>query len=138
MKRFVLNIAVLAVLAVPSLAGGPMTVDAFSAKAKSFDQKSVVVTGKVTEFKAKESKKGNKYTTFVLAGTKAKVNIYLRQWMASPVKDGDVVVVTGMYAVSKKVGSQTFTNEIDATEVKGKPNGVKLAKAPKPAQAKKK
>ncbi|HRK23080.1 MAG TPA: hypothetical protein PLX06_14775, partial [Fimbriimonadaceae bacterium] len=73
------------------------------------------------------SRAGNKYFTFVLVqGDKAKVNVYSQGEAASDLKDGVNVKVIGIYKVEKKLGTMTFKNEIDATKVKDKPNGIAL------------
>lgn len=93
------------------------------------DTKVVTVRGKVEDFDAKTSKRGNAYTVFKVAGAKQKVNGYLRGHLAKAPKNGDTVEVTGVFRKEKKVGEQTFKDEIDATAERGKPHGVKIIAA---------
>jgi aspartate 1-decarboxylase len=125
MKRAFLSIATVLSLAAFAQAPKAVDVDAFAPKAKAFDKKVVAVSGTVAKFKARESKAGNKYTTFMLEGKKDKVNVYLRGYLAKPPKDGDKVIVTGTYRLEKEVAGRKFKNEIEATEAKGKPFGVR-------------
>lgn len=89
--------------------------------------KEVASAGVVAEFEAKTSKRGNPYTVFKLTEGDAKINVYLRGRLPAdkPIKNGDKVVVTGIFRKEKKVGSAVFRNEIDATPKKDKPYGVK-------------
>lgn len=94
--------------------------------AKKYDGKAVVVRGMVAEFEARTSKRGTKYTVFKLKDGKDTASVYLKTHLAKPPANQDPVEVSGIFRVEKKVGPQTFTNEIDATPVKDKPYGVKL------------
>lgn len=91
-------------------------------------EKPVAVTGKVADFEARTSRRGNKYTVFKLSENKQTVNVWLRGHLepkAAP-KDGDRATVTGIYRKEKKVGQMTFSNEVDASAKKGQPYGVKV------------
>ena len=94
-----------------------------------FDKKTVTVAGTVEKYEERTSKTSKKpYTLFIVKDAAGKVNVYLRNRPGVKVKDGDKVTVTGVYTKEKKVGKQTFKNEIDASNDKVKTNGVKLAK----------
>lgn len=115
-------------LATVAIASTPITTDKLIDKAKDFDGKTVTVSGKVADYIEKTSKKGNPYITFKLKGVKQSASVYLRGRLQKAVKNGDAVLVTGMFRREKKVGEMTFRNEIDASVEKGKPDNVKLAK----------
>lgn len=80
---------------------------------KKFDGKEIKVTGKVEEFRQRTSRSGNPYATFVLADGKAKVNVYARGEIKPALKNGDQIEIVGKYRATKKVGTRTFTNEIE-------------------------
>jgi cytochrome c-type biogenesis protein CcmE len=97
---------------------------------KAYDGKTISVTGAVAEFKQKTSRKGNKYFTFTMKGEEKQVlNVYSQGEAETGIKDGSKVVVTGVFRQEKKVLDFTVKNEIDASKVEGKENGVKLVKA---------
>lgn len=106
-----------------------LTPDQVIKEREKLDAKAITVRGKVEDFDAKTSKRGNPYTVFKIAGGKQKVNGYLRGHLAKAPKNGDTVEVTGVFRKEKKVGGQTFKDEIDATAEKGKPYGVKIIPA---------
>lgn len=127
--KFISILALGAVLV--AYAAAPLTVGQVIKEPKKYDGKDVVVKGTVSEFKAKTSKAGNKYTVFKLKGENKELSVYMRDHMAKPVKNDDLVVVTGQFAAEKKVGTQTFKNEIDISKKEGKKYGVKLLPKPK-------
>lgn len=124
--KFAASASLLVLFAIATAA--PLKVDALLAKAKDHDKKTVTVTGTVQKFEAKTSRKGNKYTTFELKGDKQVINVYMRDHLKNPVKNGDKVSVTGIFRVEKKVGDRTFKNEVDATAAAGTKNGVSKVK----------
>lgn len=94
-----------------------------------YDKKTVTVVGTVEKYEERTSKTSKKpYTLFVVKDASGQVNVYLRNRPAVKIKDGVKVSVTGVYTKEKKVGKQTFKNEIDASDDKVKTNGVKLVK----------
>jgi len=97
----------------------PISVEDFAKKAKEFDGKLVNVIGVVKSYQAKTSKGGSKYTIFDLTAGKGSVKIYVHGSLAPDPKNGDRVQVVGTYAVERKVGANTFKNEIDATPKAG-------------------
>lgn len=90
-----------------------------------YDGKAVVVKGKVAHFKAKTSKSGRDYYLLELEDGKASLKVYGGDKLPKPVKDGDVVTVTGKYAHARKVGDRVFKDEIDASTRLDKTFGVK-------------
>lgn len=112
------------------LAAEKASVGSLLKDAAKFDNKAVVVTGKVDKFKARTSRSGNKYFTFELVDGKEHVAVYGKGELKPEPKDGDKVEVTGMYAKERKVGSSTFKNEIDVTQPKKSKDkfGVHIAK----------
>jgi len=95
-----------------------------------FDKKVVTTTGKVAKFEQRTSRAGNSYFVFevVEEKDKAKVNVYGRGKLDLAVKNGDSVEVTGYYRLEKKVGNQTFRNEIEVKLDEKKPP-IKIVKA---------
>lgn len=122
------TLLLLSLTAIPAIASGPISVDQLIKDSSKLDGKDVVVVGKVKDYLEKTSKKGNKYVIFKIVGVKETANVYLRDRLAKPVKDGDKVEVTGVYRHEKKVTTFTVKNEIDASKKEGKPYGVKAAK----------
>lgn len=105
------------------------TVSELLSDGKKYDGKTVSTSGVVAEFKQKTSKAGNKYFTFALKqGEKSSVNVYSRGEADADLKDGVKVGVIGVFRVEKKVQDFTVKNEIDASKVKDKENGVKVLK----------
>ena len=90
-----------------------------------YDGKSVVVKGKVEDFRAKVSGAGNAYTTFDLVDGKEKLHVFLANKLEKPPEEGDKVAVTGRFAKEKKVGPLVFKNEIDASVKIDRVFGVK-------------
>lgn len=125
MRRTLFFTGLTGILAVAAMAAGYLSVDALMKDSKKQDKKDVTVRGRIERFAGKTSKSGNKYTTFVLAGEKAKVNVYMREHLAKPPKNGDLVEVKGLFRLEKKVGERVFKNEIEITPVKGKTYGLK-------------
>lgn len=108
-----------ALLAAIALADKAITVDALLAKVANYDGKTVTLSGKVAEFEAKTSKKGNKYTLFKLKGAKGTINVYYQTHVEKAPKNGDSIEITGVYKKSRKVGENTYKNELDASAAKG-------------------
>jgi hypothetical protein len=96
---------------------------------KAFDGKTIATSGAVAGFKQKTSRAGNRYFTFKLkSGDKESLNVYSQGEAPEGVKDGAKVEVVGVFRAEKKVMDFTVKNEIDATKVKDKENGVKVLK----------
>ena len=98
---------------------------------KAYDMKTIETSGVVADFKQKTSRAGNKYFTFKLRINEKEttgVNVYSQGEAEEAVKDGTKVKVVGVFREEKKVYDFTVKNEIDATKVKDKENGVKVVK----------
>lgn len=126
-------IALFTAAALLALAAEKLTPDALIAQADKQDGKVVTLTGKVEKFEEKTSKKGNKYTVFKVKGTKESVSVWIKNHLEAAKKpaNGDIVEVIGLFKKEKKVGDLVFKNEVDASTVKDKPNGVKVTKKAK-------
>ncbi len=132
MNKRIVTLFSLGLIASLAIAATSLTVEGLLKDAKKFDKKSITVTGKVAKFEAKTSKKGNKYTVFQLQGKtdKAMIHVFIKGALAKPVKNGDMVAVTGTWQVEKKMGTTVYKNEIDASTAKvGAPQQVKILKA---------
>lgn len=116
-----------------------LTVDELLKAAKKYDAKVVQVRGKLVKFELKTSKKGNKYTVGQIVGMDVKkpVNVYQKGHPDSKLqlKSGAYVIVTGTYKIEKKVGSDVYKNEIDASPVKGAKTGIEVMKGTKPGRS---
>lgn len=118
-------------LAAFALAIDKISIPELLKEAKTYDGKTVETTGFVDQFKQKISRAGNKYFTFKLrAGEKdsASINVYSQGEAEETIKDGVKVKVIGVFREEKKVMDFTVKNEVDATKVKDKENGVKVLK----------
>lgn len=94
-----------------------------------YDKKSVTVVGKIDKYEERVAKASKKpYTIMIVTDGKSKVNVYMKNKPAAKVKRGDKVTVIGTYSKEKKVGTNVFKNEIDASNDFTKTNGVKPAK----------
>lgn len=95
-----------------------------------YDKKVVTTSGKVAKFEQRTSRAGNSYFVFevVEEKDKAKVNVYGRGKLDLKVQNGDKVEVTGYYRVEKKVGDQTFKNELEI-KLDPKTPPIKIVKA---------
>jgi hypothetical protein len=82
----------------------------------SYDGKEVLVSGKISNLKFKTARGGKNYTTFVLVGESGgRINVITSE--QPKLKPGQKVKVTGVYRKTKRVGTSTFRNEIEATEI---------------------
>ncbi len=93
------------------------TISAIQKEPDKFDNKLVQVEGTVERIDKRVSRAGNEYTTFQLRSGRDRVNVFT--YGHPDVDDGDKVVVVGRYRKEKKVGNQTFKNEIDASPREG-------------------
>ncbi len=82
-----------------------------------FHKKLVQVEGKVSTFRKRTSRAGNAYTTFKLVSGKDEMTVF--SYGHLELENGDEVVVIGRYFKEKKVGRDTFKNEIDASPKEG-------------------
>lgn len=92
------------------------TVKAILENPSRYDGQEVTVTGKASEVKATISRRGNPYTTFRLTDASGgAMTVYSRGH--PDVKSGDAVHVTGTFQRVKRVGQDTFYNQIDANQI---------------------
>ncbi len=125
--RFVLP--TLALLSAVAFAADKLTVKELQAETKKFDGKEVAVTGNVESFKQKVSRAGNDYFTFKLVDKDDKkklVNVFGHEKPKETLKDGQTLTVTGTFRLEKKVGDNTFKNEIQV-----QPEDIKILAQPK-------
>jgi cytochrome c-type biogenesis protein CcmE len=133
MKLAKLTLLVVTAFAAVALAVDKVPLADLVKEPKTYDGKTITVTGVVADFKQKTSRIGNKYFTFKLAKSEKEkdkdiVNVYSQGEAGEGVKDGAKVVVTGVFREEKKLKDFSVKNEIDATKVKDKENGVKVLK----------
>ncbi|MEQ1821950.1 MAG: cytochrome c maturation protein CcmE [Fimbriimonadaceae bacterium] len=133
MRTTKLSVFSLIVLSAVAFAAEKVAISDLLKKADDFDKKTVVLVGKVDNFKAKVSKAGNPYFTFKLLDDKDnKVSIYSRGKLEKDLEDGQKVEVTGTFKKESKVGANTFKNEVDISkdenDKKTKDFGVKVVK----------
>lgn len=97
-----------------------------------YDGKDVSVTGVVEGYQERTSKGGNNYTTFRVKAEAKTVNVWMKNHPAEQqkLKNGYTVVVTGVFAMEKKVGEVVFKNEIDVSPKSGKNYGWSILVKP--------
>lgn len=118
-------------LAAFALAIDKISITELLKEAKAYSGKTIETSGVVESFKQKTSRAGNKYFTFKLRVSDkdpASINVYSQGEAEETVKDGAKVKVIGVFRDEKKVMDFTVKNEVDATKVKDKENGVKVLK----------
>ncbi len=93
------------------------TISAIQKEPSKFDKKMVQVEGKVEKLEKRVSRAGNEYTTFQLRSEGQTVNVFT--YGHPDIKEGDTVEVIGRYLREKKVGRNTYKNEIDASTREG-------------------
>jgi hypothetical protein len=108
-----------------ALAEGPVSVKVTDlvARPDTYDQKQVKTSGKVVRFQQRTSHKGNPYFEFRLSERDKQVNVYGRGTLESPLKDGVMAQVVGIYRIENKVGGEVYKNEIET-----KPDAIKVLK----------
>jgi hypothetical protein len=116
-------------LAALALAADKVGLEDLAKDPKTYDGKTVETTGTVAEFKQRTSRAGNKYFTFQLKAGEKTVNVYSRGEAGSELKDGVKAKVVGVFRQEKKVQDFVVKNEIDASKVKDKENGVHVLKS---------
>ncbi len=80
-----------------------------------FDQKIVTLIGTAEDVLPRVSRRGNDYTTFKLADTTGRINVF--SWGKLSIRSGERVEVRGVFQRVKRVGKYTFYNEIEASSV---------------------
>lgn len=92
-----------------------LTVKQLQADTKKYDNKEIILTGKVDQFKQRTSRAGNPYFTFKMvdkSDKKIEVNVYGQGKPDKEPKNGDMVEVKGIYRIEKEFGGNKFKNEI--------------------------
>lgn len=82
---------------------------------EKYDQKYVMLKGRVTSVRFKTSRRGNNYTTFYLEDDTGRIKVF--SWGFAAIADGDNVSVYGKYYIMKRVGNYRFPNEVDAIRI---------------------
>lgn len=118
----------MAIAMAQTVAPPTVTVDDVLGDVERFDKQGLIaVKGVVSEFVQKTSARGNKYFTFKLKSGKGELNVFSSGEAPTELKNKAEVVATGIFRKTKKLAEFEVKNEIDASPVKGKPNGVKVA-----------
>lgn len=100
-------------VATAAFAGTKLTVDQLLAKVDANDKKVVTVTGKVSDFKARTSKIGNKYCTFKLKSEKGFINVFGPFEFKTAPADGAKVEITGEFLKEKKLRDFSVKNQVE-------------------------
>jgi DNA polymerase III alpha subunit len=96
-----------------SLAAEKVSIQAVLSNPDGYDHKEVTIGGKATKVRPRVSRKGNEYTTLTLIDDSKKgMNIFT--WGHAKVAEGPKVTITGIYQKVKRVGKNTFYNEVEA------------------------
>ncbi|MFI5342441.1 MAG: hypothetical protein ACHQ7N_21730 [Candidatus Methylomirabilales bacterium] len=94
-----------------------VSVKDLTANPAKFDGQTVTLRGTATAVKATVSPKGNPYTTFqVKDSSGAAVRVF--SWGHPEIREGVSVEVVGVFQQIKKVGRNTFYNEVEAQTVR--------------------
>lgn len=87
-----------------------------------FDQKEVLIEGKMSNLQLKVSKAGNSYSTFAISDkdyNSIKVFLWGHEKINQQnIKNGDNIEVQGIFMKVKYVGQYRFYNEIEAEDIK--------------------
>ena len=129
--KSITQLSLVGLLAVSALAFAveTLTVDKLVQQRETLDGKTVTVTGVVSNFAAKTSKAGNKYTTFTLKGSNTTLSAYTQGHIEKAPNNGDEVEITGSFRKEKVVNPDfTVKNEVDFTEKKNTKYGIKIVK----------
>jgi hypothetical protein len=103
-------------VAVPLIAQSKVSVTDLMTNIDKYDRQLVSVSGTVTDYQERVSRRGNPYTVFKLQDGGQSVSIYSRSNLG--LSNGMKVNVEGIFWKAKKVGQYTFYNEINAESVK--------------------
>lgn len=95
-------------------AGVRTDIQAILADPNSFDGRKVEVEGRVESLRSRISGKGSPYTIFRLEEGGESVSVFTLG--DAPLKEGDMVKVTGRFQKLRYLSQYVFLNEIDATD----------------------
>lgn len=104
------------VLFVASFAYAEVKTDirAILANPSGFDGRKVEVEGRVESLRSRISGKGSPYTIFRIADDGESLSVFTLG--DAPLKEGDMVRVSGMFQKVRYVSQYVFLNEIDASD----------------------
>ena len=86
----------------------------------AFDGREVLLQGKATAVDPRVSRRGNEYFTFRLSdATGASLKVF--SWGKPTIAPGDRVEVRGRFQRERRVGRYTFTNEVEAQQIRKLP-----------------
>jgi len=86
----------------------------------AFDGREVLLQGKATALDPRVSRRGNEYFTFRLSdATGASLKVF--SWGKPAIAPGDRVEVRGRFQRERRVGRYTFTNEVEAQQIRKLP-----------------
>lgn len=90
------------------------------ARPAAFDRRDVLLEGKASAVDPRTSRRGNEYFTFRLSdATGASLRVFSRGKLT--IAPGDRVEVRGRFHRERRVGSYTFTNEVEARQIRKLP-----------------
>ena len=99
-----------------SLAAEKVSIQAVLSNPDSYDRQEVTIEGKASKVRPRVSRRGNEYTTLTLIDDSGKaMNIFT--WGHAKVAEGQKVTITGIYQKVKRVGKNTFYNEVEAKTI---------------------
>jgi hypothetical protein len=102
--------------AVPLIAQSRVSVIDLMTNIDKYDRQLVRVSGTVTKYQERVSRRGNPYTVFKLQDGGQSVSVYSRSTLG--LANGMKVNIEGIFWKVKKVGRYTFYNEINAESVR--------------------
>jgi len=90
------------------------------ARPAAFDGRVVLLEGKASAIDPRTSRRGHEYFTFRLSdATGASLKVF--SWGKPTIAPGDRVEVRGRFQRERRVGRYTFTNEVEAQQIRKLP-----------------
>jgi hypothetical protein len=110
----------LLLLGLPSAVLARDSVGDILARPAAFDGRDVVLEGKASAIDPRTSRRGNEYFTFRLSDASgASLRVFSRGKLT--IAPGDRVEVRGRFKRERRVGQYTFTNEVEARQIRKLP-----------------
>jgi len=110
----------LLLLGLPSAVLARDSVGDILARLAAFDGRDVVLEGKASAIDPRTSRRGNEYFTFRLSDASgASLRVFSRGKLT--IAPGDRVEVRGRFKRERRVGQYTFTNEVEARQIRKLP-----------------
>lgn len=110
----------LLLLGLPSAVMARDSVGDILARPAAFDGRDVVLEGKASAIDPRTSRRGNEYFTFRLSDASgASLRVFSRGKLT--IAPGDRVEVRGRFKRERRVGQYTFTNEVEARQIRKLP-----------------